>query len=166
MDDFEQLAAQYSNMIHSIIHSLHVYKNHDEFYQIGLLGLWDASKNYDEQKAQFTTYAYSFIRGRMLTFLRKEKKWEDHCLYPKESYWDSLECESSMLEKETLLSHFYQLTDKQENWVLLRFYLGLSNQEIAKQEKVSLSAVKAWERLAFKKVIGKPEDGSPALSIF
>src|SRR3954451_12768037 len=91
--EFEQLAAEYSNMIHSIIHSLHVYKNHDEFYQIGLLGLWDASKNFDEQKAQFTTYAYSFIRGRMLTFLRKEKKWEDHCLYPKESYWDNLECE-------------------------------------------------------------------------
>ena len=31
--DFEQLAAEYSNMIYSIIHSLRIYKNHDEFYR-------------------------------------------------------------------------------------------------------------------------------------
>ena len=33
--EFEQLAAEYSNMIHSIIHSLRIYKNHDEFYHAG-----------------------------------------------------------------------------------------------------------------------------------
>ena len=71
--DFERLSAQYSNMIHSIIHSLHIYKDHDDFYQIGLIALWNASENFDEEKGKFSTYAYSFIKGRILTHLKKEK---------------------------------------------------------------------------------------------
>ena len=75
--EFEQLAANYSNMIHSIIHSLHIYQNQDEFYQIGLIALWKASQKYDEQKGKFSTYAYLSIRGEMLMHLKKEKKWMD-----------------------------------------------------------------------------------------
>ena len=152
MSDFEQLATQYSKMIHSIIHTLHIYKNQDEFYQIGLLALWDASKNFNEQKGSFSTYAYSYIKGRMLSLLRSEKKREDHTLYPSEDYWNQLECETNMMEKENLLSYFHHLTDKQEKWVLSYFYLGLSNKEIALRENVSLSAVKNWKKTAMEKV--------------
>ena len=155
MSDFEQLATHYSKMIHSIIHTLHIYKNQDEYYQIGLLALWDASKNFDDQKGTFSTYAYSYIKGRMLSLLRSEKKREDHTLYPSEDYWNQLECESSMLEKENILSYFRHLTDKQEKWVLSYFYLGLSNKEIALRENVSLSAVKSWKQTAMEKVIFK-----------
>ena len=51
--EFEQLAANYSKMIYSIIHSLGIYKNQDEFYQIGLISLWEASQQFDEQKGLF-----------------------------------------------------------------------------------------------------------------
>ena len=157
MSDFDALAAQYSKMIHSIIHTLHIYKNQDEFYQIGLLALWDASKNFDDQKASFATYAYSYIKGRMLSFLRSEKKREDRNLYPSAEYWNGLEYETSMMEKETLLSYFHHLTDKQEKWVLSYFYLGLSNKEIALRENVSLSTAKNWKKTAMEKVILQKE---------
>src|SRR4051812_20286611 len=155
MNDFEQLATQYKNMIHSIIHALHVYKNQDEFYQIGLLALWDASKNFDEQKGSFSTYAYSFIKGRMLSLLRSEKKREDRTLYPSEEYWNSLECETRMMEKENILSYFHHLTDKQEKWALSHFYYGLSNKEIAIRENVSLSTVKNWKKLTLEKAVDR-----------
>ena len=82
------------------------------------------------KKDSFSTYAYSYIKGRMLSLLRSEKKREDHTLYPSEDYWNQLECETNMMEKENLLSYFHHLTDKQEKWVLSYFYLGLSNKEI------------------------------------
>jgi DNA-directed RNA polymerase len=154
MDDFEQLAGQFSKLIFSIIHSLHIYKNEDEFYQIGLLALWDASKNFDHTKGiQFSTYAYHYIRGRMLTSLRKEKKREEWLIFPKEEYWGYLECEMRMLEKEDLLNHFHNLTDNQEKWVMYRYYYGLNNREIAERENLSLSAVRQWGNLAMKKVL-------------
>ncbi|MCQ6276015.1 hypothetical protein JMM81_13825 [Bacillus sp. V3B] len=39
--------------------------------------------------------------------------------------------EDHVLEMEDLLSHFYHLTDLQKKWVVLRFYDGLSNRDIA-----------------------------------
>ena len=88
----------------------------------------------------------------MLSLLRSEKKQEDLTLYPSEDYWNQLDYETNMMEKENLLSYFHHLTDKQEKWVLSYFYLGLSNKEIALRENVSLSAVKNWKKTAMEKV--------------
>ena len=58
-----------------------------------------------------------------------------------------------MLEMEDLLSHFHHLTDLQKKWVVLRFYYGLSNRDIAKMENIALRKVRAWGDLAMKKFI-------------
>ncbi|WP_428910019.1 sigma-70 family RNA polymerase sigma factor [Niallia sp. Krafla_26] len=151
--DFQELATHYSKMIHSIIHSLHIYKDHDEFYQIGLIALWNASENFDETKAQFSTYAYHFIKGRMLTHLKKEKKQEDASTTMSEEDWLQLGYHDCFLEKETLLSHFYHLTEKEEQWVMLRYYEGLSNKEIADRLGLKVTTVRACERRAMSKVM-------------
>jgi DNA-directed RNA polymerase len=153
--DFEQLAQQYSNMIHSIIHKMHIYKNQDEFYQIGLIALWEASEKFDEEKGEFSHYAYMMIRGRLLQHLQKENKWEDACIHPDELYWDTIECETRLLEMEDLLSHFHHLSDLQKKWAVLHFFHGLSNRDIAEMEKVSIRKVQAWKELAMKKVFDK-----------
>ena len=70
MMEFEQLATNYSKMIYSMIHSLGIYKNQDEFYQIGLISLWEASQHYDEQKGAFPAYLRKSIRGKLLNTLR------------------------------------------------------------------------------------------------
>ncbi|WP_071392954.1 sigma-70 family RNA polymerase sigma factor [Bacillus tuaregi] len=150
--EFEQLASKYSNMIYSIIHTLHIYKNQDDFYQIGLIALWDASKNFKPEKGKFSTYAYSFIKGRILCALKKEKQYDDQCFYPSEEYWNLLTVETELLEKETLLSHFRHLTDREQKWVLQHFYVGLSNREIARIENRKLATVRSCERRALQKL--------------
>lgn len=152
MENFDELAATYKKMIYSLIHSLHVYKNQDEFYQIGLIALWDASKNFDEEKGvQFSTYVYRFIKGRLQNHLSSESKREEHCTYASEEYWNSLECEINLLEKETLLNNFHHLSELQKKWVLLHFYDGLKNSDIAHLLNVKVSTVRGWEREAMKK---------------
>ncbi|WP_338470779.1 sigma-70 family RNA polymerase sigma factor [Niallia sp. XMNu-256] len=151
--NFEQLAAQYSNMIHSIIHSLHIYKDHDEFYQIGLIALWNAYENFDEAKGRFSTYGYRFIKGRMLNHLKKEKKQEDYCSAISEEVWLGFGYEACFLERETLLGYFYRLTDKEQQWVLLRFYEGLSNSEIADRLDLKVTSVRSCERRAMRKLV-------------
>src|SRR6476660_1764343 len=109
--DFEQLVAEYSNMIHSLIHSLHIYKNQDEFYQVGLISLWEGSQHYDEQKGVFAPYIYKFVKGTLLTHLKKEKKWDDQSINPENEVGFNVKHEDTVLEMEDLLSHFYRLTD-------------------------------------------------------
>ena len=63
-------------------------------------------------------------------------------------------CLKLIIEQETLLSHFSHLTKRQQRWVLQHFIYGLSNQEIAEINQVSVEKVRSYGRLAMKKYVG------------
>jgi RNA polymerase sigma factor (sigma-70 family) len=154
LESFEQLAQTYEPMIHKIIHSLHIYKNKEEFFQIGLIGLWEASRRFDPDKGNFTNYAYTYIKGLLLMEMKKDNKHEERNAYPKEEFWLSVEDSHSVcpLEEETLLTYCPALTANQRKWVMYTALDNLSISEIAKKEKVSVSAVKNWRAGAREKI--------------
>jgi RNA polymerase sigma factor (sigma-70 family) len=154
LESFEQLAEQYKPMIHKIINSLHIYRNQDEFYQNGLIALWEASNRYDQSKGNFTNYAYTFIKGTLLKQLEKEFKDQQRNICPSEEFWEYTgEFHSDHpLEAEMLQTYCEALTPNQQNWVFYTVIDDLSIKEIAEREKVSVSAVKLWRSGAKKKV--------------
>lgn len=148
MDSFEQLVKQYEPMIHKIIRLLHIYKNEDEFFQIGAIALWEASVRFDVEKGNFTSYAFSYIKGKILTELTKARVQEERSIYPKEEFWELIEdeyCEQPF-ELKQILTYCESLTENQKKWVLYTVFDGLSITEIARKEGVSPSAVKAWRK--------------------
>jgi DNA-directed RNA polymerase len=155
MESFEELAAKYESMIYHVIHSLNIYKNRDEFFQIGLIALWEAYKRFDPDKGNFGTYAYSFIKGRMMTELGKQSKDDERHVYPAEEvFWEMKAYENGQppLQLPILLSYCHGLSPKQKLWVVYTFYYGMTVKEIAEAEKVSLSAVKKWKAGAMEKI--------------
>lgn len=58
MATFEELAKQYESMIWKVIHSLHIYKNQEEYFHTGLIALWEANQRFVEGKGSFSGYAY------------------------------------------------------------------------------------------------------------
>ncbi|WP_121610661.1 sigma-70 family RNA polymerase sigma factor [Mesobacillus foraminis] len=148
MESFEQLTAQYTPMIYKIISSLNIYTNKDEFFQLGLIGLWEAHQRFDSKKGGFTNYAYTFIKGRLLTEMNENNKYNDQSQPVKEGFWYFLidPCPTSPLEEDILLSYCKasSLTENQTKWVLYTFLKEFDVKEIAEIEHVSLSAVKSW----------------------
>lgn len=143
---FEQLARQYEPMIHKIINTLHLYKNKEEYYQHGLIALWEASKRFDPAKGKFASYAYTYIRGSLLMELKKSIQEAEKYICPKEEFWESIK-EPSLTESSTaldLLNDCQCLTANQRKWLYYTVNDGLTTKEIAKRENVSLSAVKNW----------------------
>ena len=57
-----KLASRYSN-----------YYNIDDLYQAGCIGIIKALKNYKDNNVKFSTYAYKYILGEMIDFIRKDK---------------------------------------------------------------------------------------------
>ncbi|WP_449622743.1 sigma-70 family RNA polymerase sigma factor [Robertmurraya sp. Marseille-Q9965] len=155
MEHFDELEKKYEAMIWKIIHSLHIYKNQQEFYQTGLIALWEAHKGFIENKGNFTSYAFAFIRGKIMTELTRRKKHEERSIFPEEEFWNLIEDESvnPLLEGETILSYCVKLTEHQKKWVLYTALADLSIKEIAEIEQVSISAVKAWKKGARQKII-------------
>lgn len=154
MEGFEDLAKQYTPMVHRIIRSLHIYKNVDEFYQLGLIALWEAQENFKAEKGNFFNYAYTFIKGRILTEMTRINRSEEKSVYPKEEYWETVEDQQPdrPLEVEIVLSYCKDLTEKERRWVLMTCIDGMSVREIAEKEGVSVSAVKQWRISAKNKI--------------
>lgn len=154
MDSFQTTLEGFEPMIHQIIRSLSIYKNHDEFYQIGLIALWEATIKFNDEKGHFSSYAYATIRGKMLTELTKLRKWEEQNAYPSEDFWELNEdmTAEQPLELVTLLAYCNGLTHIQRNWVIMTFYYGMNTREIAEKEQVSIAAVKKWRTRSMMKL--------------
>lgn len=70
----DELILEYSNLIYSISHYFEGYKNKEDLYQAGCLGLITAYQKYDPNMgAKFSTYAYSYIFGEMRKLVREDK---------------------------------------------------------------------------------------------
>ncbi|MBS8265726.1 RNA polymerase subunit sigma-24 [Mesobacillus boroniphilus] len=154
MESFEQLASQYEPMIHKIIRSLHIYKNKEDFLHVGFVSLWEATLSFDPAKGDFSNYAYSFIRGRILQEMERSNRHIERSVHPKEEFWETVVDQSPVapLETEFLLSYCQGLTEKETKWVLYTCLEFLSVREIAQKENVSLSAVKQWRKGAKEKL--------------
>lgn len=154
MEGFEQLAKQYEPMIHKIIRSLNIYKNKEDYFHIGLVGLWEAAEAFDPEKGEFNNYAYSYVKGQILNEMNRNNRFEERSIHPKEEYWDSVEetQPDQPLELEFLLSYCQELTEKETKWVIYTCLDFLSVREIAEKENVSMSAVKQWRSGAKKKL--------------
>jgi RNA polymerase sigma factor (sigma-70 family) len=156
MESFDQLALQYTPMMYKIIRSLNIYKNKDEFYQLALIGLWEASERFDSSKGDFTNYAYSLIKGKIQNEMTKANKVADSTTTAKEEYWVNIEEEFPIIpfEEDTILVYCKNsnLTENQTKWVLYHFLKGFNVREVADIEQVSLSSVKAWRTGAREKL--------------
>ena len=64
----------YTNYIYGIAKKFKNYKNKEDLYQAGYIGLIDAYNHYENSKnAKFTTYAYPYIIGEMYKLVTKDK---------------------------------------------------------------------------------------------
>ncbi|SDN59137.1 sigma-70 family RNA polymerase sigma factor [Bacillus sp. OK048] len=154
MESFDELVVQYQPMIHKIIQTLNIYKNQNEFYQTGLIGLWEASLSFDEGKGSFTNYAYIYMKGKMLSQMTQNNQHKEKLIYPVEEFWETIENQEAplLLEKETIQTYCDGLTEKEAKWVIAASIEQLSIKEIAEKEKVSPSAVKQWRSGAKRKL--------------
>ncbi|MFS0862224.1 sigma-70 family RNA polymerase sigma factor [Fredinandcohnia sp. 179-A 10B2 NHS] len=150
---FETLEKQYKPLIYQIIKSLHLYGDKDQFYQIGLIGLWEASTRFKaEEGAKFSTYAFTIIRGKLMDHIRRENHYVEVCeTFGKEGDMNltiEVDFEGSML----IEMYCRELTLNQKRWVLGRIIQDKSNKEIAEEHGVSVEAVKSWGKTAMKKL--------------
>ncbi|CAH0345881.1 sigma-70 family RNA polymerase sigma factor [Bacillus sp. CECT 9360] len=155
MEDFSKLADQYSPMIHKIIRTLSIYKNKEEFFQIGLIALWEAQTKFDPTKGSFLNFAYLIVKGRMLNELRKENRYDSR---NKSFEIESIDISTKVMVRdepfliENLQFYCEGLTRNQAHWLILTFQEERSHSEIAEQLGVSVAAVKSWRQSALKKL--------------
>ncbi|MDR4890108.1 sigma-70 family RNA polymerase sigma factor [Fredinandcohnia sp. QZ13] len=150
---FEELAEQYKPLIFQVIKSLRLYGDKETFYQIGLIGLWEASTRFAPEKGvEFSTFAYSTIRGKLLDHLKKEALHRERCQPTGELLILSPTEGSNGYSPDLIEEYSEGLTDNQVKWVQGRIIEDKSYKEIADEHGVTVESVKSWGRQAVKKL--------------
>ena len=143
-------------MIKKQILALKIYKNQEDFFQVGMIGLWEAYHRFDPQKGAFPAFAQTTVRGKMMTHLKKESQFEQrHVDFTDE--WLGVIAEASHddpLERELILSYCEGLTDKQLTWVIAGIIENKKPSDIAEEMGIPVDRVKGWRREALRKILG------------
>ena len=154
MEDFKTILEQYNPLIHHIIKKLNISSDKDEFYQIGLIALWEASLNFNPNKGTFLSYAYKTIQGKMLITLCKSSKISEREVKKSVEYWDMLKVEDeiSVLEWYFPKSFLQSLTAKQSTWLAEYIQFGKSIADISEEYGITYATVKSWKRTTLLKL--------------
>lgn len=69
-----ELIVNYEKLVYSIISKYSNETNKDDLFQVGMIGILNASKKYNEKcGVKFTSFAYKYILGEVLKYLREDK---------------------------------------------------------------------------------------------
>ena len=155
MDRFSSLSEQFTPMIHHIIRSLSIYKNKEDFFQIGLIALWESQDKYNDAKGQFSNFAYTVIKGRLINELKRQHKYDTHIQPVEGASLDvrvpfSLDQEAHTIEN--IMTYTKNLTLNQKRWLILTFIEDKNQYEIASMFNVSIAAVKSWRKTTLHKL--------------
>lgn len=108
------------NLIYKIASKYRNYYNIDDLYQAGCMGVVKACKNYKENDTKFSTYAYKYILGEMIDFIRKDKNIivsnETYDLYKK--YLKIKELLNEKYQREVSFNEICKYMNIDENYML------------------------------------------------
>lgn len=155
MEPFEDWYESKLKLIYGAMKRLKIRGNRDEFYQVGLIALWEASKRYDDTVGTFDVYAYSYILNRMKSAMTRENSYQNrYCPVDHEMLEDSRQ---TVIQPEVMMSlmmpcYLKCLTAKQNEVIVERYVLNHDVKTTANRLGISVDAVKNRTRDALKKM--------------
>ena len=96
----DYLVTENLNLIHFVIKKMNLFNSNDyeDYYQVGVIGLINASKNYNSNfKTTFSTYAYVCIKNEILKYLKKDG---ERCFSLEDKIYDEIRIEDTISDNE------------------------------------------------------------------
>jgi len=164
---FEEIYNQNKNRIYYQMHKLRIHDPHNEYYTEGLYAMWQAHKKYEPDKGPMATYFNYMIRYRLIDKIRSksaDSTRQEKITHEKMNTIDNgnryglmkfpvVDADGITVDDHTFWKRVKaRLTENQWKWVCYYIIHGMSQKEIAEQEKVSVEAVKSWGKEARRKL--------------
>lgn len=74
MKPIEEIVVENQNLIYSVVNEFGNEINKEDLFQVGVMGMIKAYKNFDESlNIKFTTYAYTYILGEIKKYIREDR---------------------------------------------------------------------------------------------
>ncbi|MBY0596694.1 sigma-70 family RNA polymerase sigma factor [Bacillus bingmayongensis] len=146
---FTEAVTLYGKMIKNQMKKLCLYRDYDEYYQCGLIGLWMAYERYEEEKGTFSAYAFVTVRGYLLEKLKKENRFQKRHTFAGQEILQNV-CGAEVLSE---VQDYMSLLDEKEKYIISeRFYAGKKIHEIAEEKGMTYHQVRWIYRQALEKM--------------
>lgn len=155
MNNFEDWYEDYLPLIYGAMKYLKIQNQRDEFYQIELVALWEASVRYHEERGKFESYAYSYILNRMKTAMSRMNTYGERFTLTEDKYLNLYQAShepSDMIADLVFETYLHYLTKNQQAVVVERYLYNHSVIETSNNLGISIDAVKNRTRDALKKL--------------
>ncbi|MCM3760987.1 sigma-70 family RNA polymerase sigma factor [Alkalihalobacillus oceani] len=153
---FEQVLTDYEPLIKSLIQKLNLYRDYEDYYQVGMIALWTAYCHFDPEKGAFPGYAQKVVRGHLLMFMQKEQQFsERHQLHDDHSDYRLIDQGSQQAFEAVsppLEDYLPLLSERERLWVVETFLQQKKLGQIATEQGVSPNTVASWRKQALKKL--------------
>lgn len=147
---YEEMVLNNENLIYYVLKQLHLYNQLEEYYDIGMIGLCKAAKNYNENFGiKFSTFAVPYIKGTILTHIKRNKNKihmnaislntplaenDTKTIYLEDTIYDN-KFEEELQKKEEIIfleKALNKLSEEEKQIIYLYFYKELNQIEIGK----------------------------------
>jgi len=164
---FEEIAKQNERRVHYHIHRLSLRDPHEEFFQEGLVAMWNAYEKHEPDKGPLATYFNYTIRNRLIDLIRKKAREQQNDELFIQAGKQELDNGNRSCKNNLPIPDFSEITVKDANiweqvqetltenqwkWVYRYIILDMPVKDIAEREGVTVDAVKSWGRQARKKL--------------
>lgn len=153
MQNFELLFEEHEALIKQVMGHLKIYRNFDEFYQLGRIALWEATIKYDSSKSSFEMFAFMTIKYKMIKEMSKH-----NIISQNESVFEEGQFQFVLDEQCATVDEFNEIEwltilPKEERVLLkLAFFEDKTNREIAAVLGSTEEAIKKRRQRLLKKV--------------
>lgn len=149
LDSFEQCLEQYEPMISATIRKLHVYRDFEQFRQVGRIALWQAWKRFDHEKGAFAPYASRSMWGAMIDYMKSENRYADHMMQTEdEQLLDYIDTHEMVFEIDAderlgdLVTAFSKMVEQDRLLIKWLYIEKMTQKQCAERLGISVSGVK------------------------
>ena len=149
----EEIIKQYAPIVKKQLKQLNIFKDYEDYYQAGLIALWEAYTRFDPDKGSFPSFAIMTVRGRLLTLLHKEKGFSEKHYISEEGFHQIIDENNEIpLEMELLSAYLEGLTPNQQLWIKEAIINQKTSAEIAEEYEIHPHSVRSWKKGVIKRL--------------
>ncbi|MGN7476379.1 sigma-70 family RNA polymerase sigma factor [Solibacillus silvestris] len=153
MQEAELLIAENEDLIKKVIFKLKIYRDFEEYMQIGRIALWQAMKNFDETKGDFAMFAYMAIKYAIIRELSKSGYVSQHeIVAEEEKLIFNIGQQSFVPSGLEWPEWFFELANEEQFLLTAMFQEDLSLKEIAEKYNIQYETIKKRRQRLFAKV--------------
>lgn len=155
MQNVEQLIFENETLIKKVIYKLKIYRDLDEYMQVGRIALWQALQKFDDTKGDFTMFAYMTVKYAIIRSLSKANHVSEHELAVEEDVIIINSRQHNLVASSLEWPEWFEELNEDEQFLLIALYeKELSLKEIADKYKLSYETIKKRRQRLLSKLRG------------